>query len=175
MNRTEDSTSMRTPCLEAGSSSSGPGSSPTFKCEVLDLDLQMVEQHPLDPPSACGPIFSSSTVVSTHTPAQKVEIPSAWSSSFETYQPENCDAFGLNVVSVSGSLSENSTLDFSKMEPGFGQSFVEKSGVRMRGRGRGRGSGPKCKRFDCTICQKVLGHSAGPGVPHEDPHWRETL
>ncbi|XP_055007448.1 sal-like protein 1 isoform X2 [Boleophthalmus pectinirostris] len=150
----DHSAPVRTPSPEAGSSSGAPGNTSTFKCELLNLDLQVVEQHLSEPPSICGPIFCSSSVVGTQTHAQKVEVPAAWSSPFGSYQPENSDAFGLKVVSVSGNLSENSTLDFNNMMPGFGQSSEEKSAVRPRGRGRGRGLG--VKRYVCTICQKVL-------------------
>ncbi|XP_072296605.1 uncharacterized protein [Eucyclogobius newberryi] len=155
--RAVDSAPMRTAPPAGGSSAGVHASGSTFKCELFNLDLQVVDQHLSEPPSACGQLWPSA-VVSNQTPGQRVELPVAWTSSMFTdhQRMENCDAFGLKVVSVSGSLSDNSTLDFSRTEHGFGINSPGKPDVVTKGRGRGRGSCPKGKRHICPFCHKAL-------------------
>lgn len=145
MSLVEESTSMRSPSSESGSSSTTHRSVTTFRMEShqaepdrfssgMDLDVQ---------PSSCGVFFTSSSVVGAQTPGQNEQEP--WNSTYN-----DSDGLGLKLVSVCGSTNSLSqqpvAFEFNNFKLLSESNTMDQSNVVAQT--------SKPKRFLCSICQK---------------------
>ncbi|XP_008291386.1 uncharacterized protein LOC103365672 [Stegastes partitus] len=148
----------------------------------MDPDVHLVQECSLVPPTSSRQVyFSSGALIGSQSPSNRAEldlnVDPTWSKQSKAqisfapfHQNENMDndAFGLKLVSVSGStstdcqLSESSSSAF-EYEDGGGDMmnfalYREQSGRSQLSNGQ-PSAGARGKRFICSVCNKTYATS----------------
>uniref|UniRef100_A0A3P8RYZ1 C2H2-type domain-containing protein n=1 Tax=Amphiprion percula TaxID=161767 RepID=A0A3P8RYZ1_AMPPE len=147
----------------------------------MDPDVHLVQECSLVPSASSRPVyFSGGTLIESQSPSSRAEldlsVDPAWSkqskaqigfASFHQNEHMDADAFGLKLISVSGStstdcqLSEGSSSTFEYEDGGDMMNFGlyrDQSGRSQLCNGQ-PGGGARGKRFICSICSKTYATS----------------